>query len=607
MAADKNASPENNGGVPSGDFRFSPRPSRAGQINWQPWGEGAFLRAQAENKPVLLAISAVWCHWCHVMDETSYSDEAVIGIINDSFIPVRVDSDRRPDINTRYNQGGWPTVVLLTADGEVIAGTTYIPPDQMRQMLTDARDLYANNKQAILAAVKEIRKQREALVDEGKEFVEPGPAVAAYLLEVVGDVYDSEFGGFGSSTKFPYPNVLMLILTILAVGPIADLEDMLTKTLDAMAGGGMFDPVEGGFFRYSTDREWAVPHFEKMLEDNAALLMIYAEAAHILGKAEYEKIARDIYGYMSSTLLDRESGAFKGSQDADENYYHLGAAARKDARPPYVDPTVYSGWNALAASALYRSFLLLGDEEMRDRATAALDFVWEKMWDSGAGLYHYYDGQAHLPGLLADISRMLGACLDAYESGAGEIWLDRALKAARWLLENLEDDQAGAFYDCLAPPGNEGLPSQRTHPLVENSIVASALIRLAQNSGQPRFGAAAERALGYFSGTYKDLGLFAADYAIAVERQLDAPVRVTITGPPQDPGTLAMIRAAHLARIPFRSIEVLDPAIHNEELEAAGYGYAGKPIAYICLGSSCQPPVTDPEVLPGRLEAGKVH
>jgi len=202
---------------------------------------------------------------------------------------------------------------------------------------------------------------------------------------------------------------------------------------------------------------------------------------------------------------------------------------------------------------------------------------------------------------------MLAACIDAYESGAGEVWLDRALKIGSWLLASLADEEHGGFYDCLSPPGQEGLPAERSVPQVENSMAAGALVRLAQNSGQPRFLDAAQLALNRFSGSYKDNGLFAADYALAVERLLDPPVRVTITGPPDEMETLEMIRAAHLAHIPFRSVEVIDPAVHNEELEAAGYGYAGKPVAYICVGASCQPPVTDPKELPGRLEAGRTR
>ncbi len=597
---------DNNRGTTSG-FRFSPNPNKAGRIKWQPWSEQAFQQSQKEGKPIALAISAVWCHWCHVMDETTYSDDEIISLINDSYVPVRVDSDQRPDINARYNQGGWPTLALLTDDGEVITGGTYIPPEDLRQLLSSVKDLYANNLAEIREAVEKVREQRAGAMALPAEGPDLSQSVAAYLLEVASDVYDTEFGGFGGTTKFPYTNVLSLILMVLAEGSIADLEEMLTTTLDAMAAGGMYDNVGGGFFRYSTDREWTVPHYEKMLEDNSLLLAVYAEAAHVTGKKEYESVARDVYRYLTRVLLDHTMGAFFGSQDADEEYYRLDAVARGAAKSPNVDTAIYSGWNAVTASALLRAFQIFGDTDMRDRATATLDFVWDKMWDPGSGLHHYHDGEAHLPGLLSDAARMIGACLDAYESGCGEKWLDRSLKTAQWLLANLENEAAGGFFDCLRAPGSNGLPAERSIPLAENSIAASALIRLSQNSGQPRFGDSAEKALKYFSGSYRDSGLFAADYAYAVERLLDPPVRVTVTGPPDEEATVEMIRAAHLARIPFRSVEVLDPAVHNEELEAAGYGYRGKPIAYICIGASCQPAVMDPAELPGRLEAGRVR
>jgi len=585
-----------------GSFHFSPRPNRAAEIDWHEWGVDAFRRSLKDGKPVLLSISAVWCHWCHVMDETSFSDDEVIRLINEYYIPVRVDNDRRPDINKRYNQGGWPTIAMLTAEGEIITGVTYLEPETMRKMLNDIAGLYSNNRPEIDAAIKKIQAQRA-------EFERPAPgelsqAIMAQVLEVAGDVYDKEMGGFGALAKFPYANVLNLILTMLAEGSIGELEDMLTTTLDAMAAGGMYDQLEGGFFRYSTNRDWSVPHYEKMLEDNAALLAVYAEASHILKSDEYERVARDVYRFMDTVMLNRETGAFSGSQDADEVYYGLDESARKEHGAPYVDPTVYSGWNALAASSILRCFQVFGDEEFRGRAIGVLDFIWSNMWDAKLGVYRFHDGMPQVPGLLADTALLTTACLDAYESGAGEIWLSRSIEAATWMLTNLEDESEGGFYDSGEAPGEDGLFPVRIKPPVENSQAASALIRLRQNTGQVRFGEAAERALLFFAGSYKELGLFSAEYAIAVQRLLEPPVRVTIAGPPGESGTAEMIRAAHKARVPFRSVEVLDPEIHSEELDATGYGYAGKPIAYICIGASCQPPVTDPADLPGRLEAG---
>lgn len=587
---------------PSEKFHFSPRSNRAHEIDWLEWGGEAFRRSREENKPVLLSISAVWCHWCHVMDETTYSDGQVINLVNDKFIPVRVDSDRRPDLNSRYNQGGWPTTALLTHEGEIIAGTTFIAADRFGRLLLDVYDLYTQHAGDIDAAVELMRKRRaeEPPATQGG-FDE---SMIDFVVDLAEQAFDGECGGFGTEPKFPYTSVLNLLLARLAADAPGNLGEMVRVTLENMAQGGINDQVQGGFFRYSTSQDWSVPHYEKLLEDNAALMGVYAEAYNLSGDADYAKTVYSINKYLSSVLLDPTTGAFAGSQDADEEYYKLGEEERSQRPAPYIDRTVYAGSNALAVSSLLRAFQVFGDSEFRVQAAGALEFVWEKMWDNGNGLYHFFDGEGRIPGLLGDTARLVAACLDAYESGVGDIWLDRALVAANWMLTNLQDPDSGAFYDAAYPPGEQGYPRERSRPPVENGIAANALIRMAQNTGQTKFDEAARKTLKHFAGVFQEYGLFAAEYALAVARLLDPPVRVTVTGPPAESTTIEMIRAAHRARIPFRSVEVIDPETFGEDLEEAGYGYEGMPVAYVCIGASCQPAVVDPAELPARLETG---
>lgn len=594
------------GSAAGGSFSFSPRPNQAAAINWHEWGEEPFRLALKQQKPVLLAISAVWCHWCHVLDETGFSDSEVISLINRSFIPVRVDSDRRPDINARYNNGGWPTIALLTPDAEVVAGSTYMPPDDLSRFLVEVSRMYEKNALEITAAIEQVRAQQAE--SEGTAAGELNHGIAANVLKVAGDLYDHEHGGFGGQAKFLHPGVLSLILASLAGSEDEELKKMLTGTLDAMSGGGIHDAVEDGFFRYAMKPDWSEPHYEKMLEDNAAMLAIYADAFLLTGEERYAETARGLRRFLETVLLDPESGAFGGSQDADGEYYRLAAPDRSASVAPAVDRTVYAGANAQAAAALFRAYQVLGGDASRKQALGALDFVWDRMWDEKQGPYHYLPaggGMPQLPGLLADAAPLLGACLDAYESGGGEAWLDRAIATATWMLENLWDSGAGAFFDAVTPPGKHGLAAERLRPPAENVVAAAGLIRLAQTTGQPRFGDAAREALTFFAGTYRELGLFAAGYALAVARLLEPPVRVTIAGPPAAAPAAAMIRAAHRARVPFRSVEILDPAIHGEELKVTGYGYEGKPVAYICIGASCQPPVFAAGDLPGRIESGR--
>ncbi len=581
-------------------FTFSPRPNRAAEIKWRPWGGAALRLSREQGKPVLLAISASWCHWCHVMDEICFSDAGVIRLINDKFIPVRVDSDRRPDINSRYNLGGWPTLAFLTRDGEMIANTTYIPTDQFSRLLGDIADLYISNWDKVEAAALAIRQQRQDL--PRLQPAKPGRAVMSDVLKVISESYDQEFGGFGWEPKFPYAPALSFLQTTLADGDIETLDQMLRTTLDAMAAGGMYDRVEGGFFRYSTTRDWSIPHFEKLLEDNAALMAVYADAFLLTGDKGYESVASDVYRYLCTVLLDPQTGAFAGSQDSDERYYSLGAGDRAETEAPRLDRTVYASQNAATASALLRCFQAFGDPQFHGRAIAALEFIWRRLWGDDVGPSHYHDGKPHLSGLLADASRLFTACMDAYESGAGEAWLERAISVAKWLLANLEDKESGGFFDCLTPLGSGGLLAERDKPIMENSVAAASLIRLAQSTGQPHFGEAARRALTFFGDSYKQKGIMAAGYAAAVQRLFDPPVRVTIVGPAAADATGMMIGAAHRARIPFRSIEIVDPETHSEELEAAGYGFRGQPVAYVCIGTSRQEPVIDPSILSDRLE-----
>jgi len=191
-------------------MHFSPRPNRAHEIGWLEWGQQAFERAQREDKPILLSISAVWCHWCHVMDETSYSDEAVIAAIRDRYVPVRVDNDRRPDVNARYNQGGWPTTAFLTPDGSLLAGATYLPPDQLHQALDQISQFYRTNRAEIVQRAAEIRTPAHAYT--------PAPAselqesIVRDVVEHIAQAYDEEYGGFGDAPKFPMIDVLEFLL-----------------------------------------------------------------------------------------------------------------------------------------------------------------------------------------------------------------------------------------------------------------------------------------------------------------------------------------------------------------------------------------------------------
>ncbi len=317
-------------------------------IRWHEWGEEAFAAAKRENKPMLLDIGAVWCHWCHVMDRESYDDPEVAAIVNEHFIAVKVDRDERPDIDSRYQaavsavsgQGGWPLTAFLTPDGKPFYGGTYFPPTDGYGRPSFKRVLLsiANAYQEKNGDVVEQAKMVESAVAQAESFAGRDGRISSSIIDAIQksafSMFDAENGGFGSAPKFPHPSVLDLLIheaTDAFVRPAergdAALRDdhseklrhLIVTTLEHMANGGVYDQLAGGFHRYSVDARWVVPHFEKMCYDNSELLKNYVHAYQATGSEFFADVARDIIRWIDKWLSDRERGGFYASQDADIN------------------------------------------------------------------------------------------------------------------------------------------------------------------------------------------------------------------------------------------------------------------------------------------------
>ena len=580
------------------EFRFSPRPNRASEIRWREWGDAPFREAALSQRPILLGISAVWCHWCHVMDETTYSDPDVIRLVNDRYVPIRVDNDKRPDVNRRYNMGGWPTTAFLTPDGEIITGGTYIPADAMRQYLEQVDAIYRDRRSEIDQRVAELR-----LHEAQTRATQPGPLSRTIVDEVLSTTtrtYDPDFGGFGREPKFPQPQVLRLVLDEYRRGRDDELAAMLHRTLSAMASGGMYDHVAGGFFRYATQRDWSVPHYEKMLEDNSELLAVYAEAHRTFPDAGYDRVAADVSRWMRATLLHHDTHLFGGSQDADEHYYALDAAGRAGHAAPYVDPVAYTNWNALAAAGHVALSIATGTDAPLAVGASTLAAIRGRLWDDRIGTYHFDAGDGpQLPTLLSDLAALLGAELDLYEAGGGATALDFGRRIAERLV-SLEDPEQGGFSDGPArdEPGRVSRPDR---PIEDNGLAAEALLRLAIVSGEDRWRELAVRALRSFAGVYREWGQFAAPYARAVARAVAEPLHVVVTGGDADPAAHALWREALRSDDPARVIERLDPARDRSRMEQLGYDRSS-PAAYVCVGTVCSAPIRDAAALRAELE-----
>jgi len=569
---------------------FSPRGNRAAEIRWRPWGGPAFAEAKEQAKPVLLAISAVWCHWCHVMDETSYSDPAIIEHINERFIPVRVDNDQRPDVNARYNMGGWPTTALLTPEGEVLYGGTYIPPEAMRQVLKQVDAFYgeADNRLGIAKRVNEMRTVRaaRARTPSGGDL---DPKTAANVMAVLSSAFDEEFAGFGTDQKFPHVSALQFLLDDWSRSHDDRAQLIAARTLHAMADGGMYDHVQGAFFRYSTTRDFSVPHFEKMLEDLGGLLSVCARAGAMFDDAQLRRVATDVKRYLDEHLWNDEFGAYGGSQDADEDYYGLDAAGRAQVQAPYVDPTVYASWNAQAARALISSAPLLAQggidvSAWMQRGLTILDTLWSKLLVDGM-MCRYYDGSAHVRGLLADQAWSAWSALSAFEATGEERWLERSHDLVE-RAEALFDPDAQGYLDRLVGSDDPGRVSEQIVVSEDNALMARVLLQHAAFEGETRYAERARAMLRRFARDYPSLGLFGAGYASAVLDVTSPPVDVHVVGVRNDPAAAALRQTALRISSPPLRVDTLDPARQSARAAALGYP-SGDVVAYLCQGTTC--------------------
>ncbi|HET7698712.1 MAG TPA: DUF255 domain-containing protein [Vicinamibacterales bacterium] len=471
-------------------------------VRWLPWDAEAFARAAREGKPVLLSITAAWCRACHEMDRTTYADPAVAALIHERFVPVRVDTDRRPDINERYNLGGWPTTAFLTASGALITGGTFVPVERMTGVLTQ-----------VAAAVARVADsggrpaEGERPAASGERTADGGDPAAASgdLIDAIFAAFDEEHGGFGIEPKFPHTAPLHLAMGLFHETGDERWRLVVRRTLDAMAEGGLWDRARGGFYRYATTRDWQLPHQEKLLETNASLLRVYAEAAAEWNDPADAARTRAIATFIT-TVLRAEAGGYHGS-DAEAVFY--------------VDS------NAAAAGALLRAAAALDDSDLAREALASFERVLLLCYRPALGVAHYFDGSARVRGLLADHVAAIAALLDAHDLSGLEPYRMMAEELGHLVVRDMRDERTGGFFDRAATPEDVGLLRARRQPFVGNADAALAFARLSRlepRKGFPDPGAFRDHAGGALAAAARQLdgqGPLAAHYALARRLLID--------------------------------------------------------------------------------------
>ena len=581
----------------------TPKPS---SIAWREWDQDAFLAASREAKPVLLILTATWCHWCHVMDQTSYSDDRVINLVNSRFIPVRVDVDQRPDVGRRYNQGGFPSVAILDDQGNLLAGRAYTPAEDMIRLLEQA---VAGDPTASLVVE---RSNGETTPGSAKRVAEKreGPA-SSLVLRRLQELYDPDFGGFGREPKQPPWEGLRYLMALYSRSGEKRLLEMITNTFEGMRVG-LYDQKDQGFFRYSVARDWRVPHYEKMAVTNACLADLYLEAYQLTGRTAYKQVVVGAISYLLGPLFNQSEGVFYASQDAAEDYYHLPWKDRDEAPNPSIDRNVYTGWNTLAATTLINASGILGISRYLQVGTEVLDRLWNNSWNPEQGLSHMLGGPLGQPRVLEDHVYFLRALLALYQATGQPEQLQRALEVSK-CVQSMFLASDGGFYDA-----SEGVFAQdklllKEKPVLENSLLAEALLCISYLTGQEDHQVLAKNTLATFEAVVPGksyLGpqgsrrmeedeerLFlpaGSAWARAQDMLSCGPVHLILVGSPSHSGTKSLLRAALKAYVPHRIVQLLDPELDRNRIDSLGFPARNVPVLYACMNSFCLAPITTP-------------
>ncbi len=565
------------------------------EVKWREWNEDVFKEAEKEAKLVLLDLFATWDHWCQIMDETTYSDPDIIDDINSKFVPVRVNIDQRPDIAERYNFGGFPTTAFLTPEGEVVTGGTYIKPEKLKPMLEKVLEFYEKETVSIKEKVSELQKTRAEAETAPVEVGELSESIVRDVVDIVIDNFDSLFGGFSVRPKFPLSEAIDLALSQYYLKKDNVLLYVATKTLDEMRSRYIYDKIGGGFFRYSENQDWSSPHYEKMLQVNAQLLRNYLHAYQITGKEEYAETAKEIIRYVDTTLSDKESGGFYGSQASDNKYYKLRKNKRIKATPPPVEKTIYTDRNALMISAYLEAYAILGIEECRKFAVKTIEFILKNLYRKETGLHHYMDENPQRTGLLSDNLFFARALIDAYQILGEKINLILAEEIANFTLDNFVDMKNGFVFDIIPEVNAVALLKNRSKTIMQNALAADLFNTLYNLTDKNIYKAVAEVTLNAFTKTYQSHRLYATTYAQAVDRFLNSPLKIIVIGPISEEKTRELHINTLIIFEPRKVVEILDPEEDEEKIQKSNFPETTEPTVYACIENICSAPITEPD------------
>jgi uncharacterized protein YyaL (SSP411 family) len=614
-------------------------------VEWYPWGDEAFERARAEDRPLLVSVGYSSCHWCHVMEHESFSNQTTASVMNELFVNVKVDREERPDIDaltmeacvTMTGQGGWPTTVFMTPEGRPFYAGTYFPPEP-RHGLPSFRQLLQAVGAAWVERRGDLEEQAEKLVAAlgGATRLEAGddelsPSLLDNANGGLGREYEPAFGGFGRAPKFPPSSAIELLLRL----GTPEARGMVTRTLDGMAAGGMYDVVGGGFHRYSVDARWVVPHFEKMLYDNALLTSAYLHAWVVTGDDRYRTVVEETITYLLREML-LPSGGFASAQDADtggvegltytwtrEEWEGLGldpallepfehdqgiVRAELDAetkarllviraeRPqPFRDDKAIASWNGLLLAGLAEAARRLERDEWLAAAVGLGEFLIGPLrGEDGRVLRSIRDGRISGPGFVDDHANVAHGLVELHVATGDPRWLLEARRIADVAIELFADDERGGYF--LSPRDGEELAA-RSKDLDDdptpsgNSMMASVLVRLGRIWGDEALVERGEGVLRLLAPAMERVPRAFSWALCALHLHLSPPRELAIVG-----DVRSDVAQAALAGFDPATVVAVGPA--DDVPLLAGKGLVdGQPAVYVCERFACRAPVTRPEEL----------
>jgi uncharacterized protein YyaL (SSP411 family) len=645
-------------------------------VDWYPWGEAAFAKARSENKPVLLSIGYSACHWCHVMAHESFEDEAIAQLMNDLFVNIKVDREERPDLDQIYmnavqmmtHHGGWPMTVFLTPDGIPFYGGTYFPPQDRYNMpgfprvLISVAEAYRDRRD-------DIAETGTSLLNELRRLSEPSGSVQAVekdLLDAAyaGTVksYDSLNGGFGGAPKFPPAMALEFLLRTYARTGNQDALDMVQHTCEKMARGGMYDQLGGGFHRYSTDAKWLVPHFEKMLYDNALLSRLYLHYYQVTQDALARETAEGILDYVLREMTD-PSGGFYSTQDADSEGHEgkffvwdlseiksvLGEAdaafiphynvteggnfegknilnvnpsaprpsedsrrklfeVREKRIKPDRDEKIITAWNGLMLASFAEAGVILGRADYTDAARKNADFVLSNLRRDGFLLRTYKDGVAKFNAYLEDYAFFIEGLVTLYETGGEFRWLKHAIELTDRMIEEFWDHEGRGFFFTGKSHENLIVRSKDYFDNATpsgNSVAAGVLLRLAILTNKERYRELAEAVLSEVAESVRRYPSGFGYALSAMDFLFSSPKEVALLG--KNPEEIKPL-LAEVWRKYLPNKVVAHASSDDAEAIAAVPLLENRPLldgratAYVCQNYTCRQPVNTIEALAAELD-----